>query len=74
MNAALPDANVGPALDRVLVAKLPDPGDGHVLAAALDGGCTTLLTFNLKDFPPEQLALENAGISAVHPTRSCSRC
>lgn len=67
MTAALPDANVVPAPDRVLVAKLPDPRDEHVLAAALDGGCTTLLTFNLKDFPAEQLALEDADMTAVHP-------
>lgn len=33
-----------------------DPGDRHVLAAAVHGKCAVLVTFNGKDFPPESTA------------------
>ena len=45
--------------------KLPDPGDRHVLAAAITGGCGIIITNNLKDFP--DAALEPHGISARRP-------
>lgn len=35
---------------------LPDAGDRHVLAAAIEGGADVLVTWNLKDFPPQNLA------------------
>jgi hypothetical protein len=34
---------------------LPDPGDEHVLAAAIAARCDTLVTDNLKDFPQDIL-------------------
>lgn len=44
---------------------LPDPGDRHVLAAAIVGRCDAIVTQNLKDFPPDALA--PFGIEAQHP-------
>ena len=44
---------------------LPDPGDRHVLAAAIHCGADMILTFNLKDFPDE--TLKPHGLKAVHP-------
>jgi predicted nucleic acid-binding protein len=42
-----------------------DPKDRHVLAAAIHSHAATIVTFNLKDFPPQALA--SSGVSAEHP-------
>jgi len=44
---------------------LPDPGDRHVLAAAIQAKASVIVTYNLSDFPAE--ALEPYGIRAEHP-------
>ena len=44
---------------------LPDPDDRHVLAAAIHCRASSIVTFNLKDFPASCLA--PYGIEAVHP-------
>ena len=42
-----------------------DPKDRHVLAAAVKSKANVIVTFNLKDFPPE--SLESWEIKAQHP-------
>jgi predicted nucleic acid-binding protein len=44
---------------------LPDPGDRHILAAAIKAEASAIVTFNLKDFPP--LILDQYEIEAQHP-------
>jgi hypothetical protein len=42
-----------------------DEKDRHVLAAAIIGGCSLILTFNLKHFP--ESALKDYSVEARHP-------
>lgn len=65
MNAHGRDALVTgyePIIDTIV---LPDPGDRHVLAAAIRCGADAIVTFNIKDFPAAVLAPLN--IEVIHP-------
>lgn len=44
---------------------LPDPGDVHVLAAALAGHADCIVTTNIRDFPTDVAA--PLGIEIIHP-------
>lgn len=65
MNIAVPDALVTGHEVLVDALHLPDPDDRHVLAAAIRAGAQLIVTFNLKDFPQDELA--PFGVEAVHP-------
>jgi len=55
MNSAFPDANIEGYETLITALSLPDPDDRHVLAAAIEAGAHVIVTFNLKDFPIDQL-------------------
>ncbi len=67
MNRVLPDADVSSYEHWIASLTLPDTGDRHVLAAAIEGGAGTILTFNLRHFPSDALA-------SVRPDRATPRC
>ena len=52
--------------------QLPDDGDVHVVAAAIECGATQIVTSNLKDFPDE--VLKPYGITAVDPDTFALTC
>ena len=65
MNDALPDCLVTGYEHLIGGLKLPDPGDRHVLAAAIVGGVDAIVTTNLKHFPAEALAPYS--LEPLHP-------
>jgi hypothetical protein len=65
MNAHVRDAVVTGYESLIPGLSLPDENDRHVLAAAIRCQASTIVTFNLRDFPSEALA--PWGIEAQHP-------
>lgn len=65
MDRHVPDALVSGYERLIPGITLPDPDDRHVVAAAVQTGAESIVTFNLKDFPDEALA--PFGIRAIHP-------
>lgn len=67
MKTALPDAWVEPRAAPPLVAKLPHLNDQGILSAAVQGGCSLILTFNTRHFPASELSKQPTPIQAMHP-------
>lgn len=65
MRRVLPRAEVSGYEHRIAGLVLPDAGDRHVLAAAIEASASVLLTFNLADFPPK--AMSTHGVVPRHP-------
>jgi hypothetical protein len=65
MNAHVRDCLVTSYEGLIVGLQLPDPGDRHVLAAAIRTGATVIVTFNLAHFPAKYL--DQFGIEAQHP-------
>jgi len=55
MDIALPEATVAGYEKHIQAVSLPDPNDRHVAAAAIAAGASTIVTWNLRDFPPAEL-------------------
>jgi hypothetical protein len=65
MNRAVPDATVEGYERWIEQVGLPDPQDRHVVAAAIEGGVESIVTFNVKHFPKS--VLSTYGIEAEQP-------
>ncbi len=65
MNAHVRDSLVTGFEHLIPSVELPDADDRHVVAAAIHSGASLIVTFNLKDFPPERLKPYN--LTAQHP-------
>jgi predicted nucleic acid-binding protein len=71
MNAHTRDAIVENYESLIDSLKLPDENDRHVLAAAIYAKADLIVTFNLRDFPANELA--RYGVEAVHPDNFVQR-
>jgi predicted nucleic acid-binding protein len=65
MNATIKNCLVQDYETIIQDLEIPDPGDRHVLAAAIHSRSKFIITFNLRDFPEEVLAPYD--ILAQHP-------
>lgn len=65
MNKAVADCLVSGFEPLIPSLTLPDPDDRHVLATAVRVGAQVIVTFNLADFPSEELAAFE--VEAQHP-------
>jgi len=65
MTEAIPDCLVNGYEELIEGIDLPDPDDRHVVAAAIRCGAQVIVTFNLDDFPTDQLSRYN--LEPQHP-------
>ncbi len=65
MELAIQDCLITDYEHRIEDLELPDLDDRHVLAAAIEAGASTIVTFNLQDFPENQL--RRYDIVSKHP-------
>jgi hypothetical protein len=65
MNEAVPDCLVTGYEHLIDGIKIPDPGDRHVVAAAIHSRADAIVTFNLRDFP--SAALAPLHLESIHP-------
>lgn len=71
MDEAFPDAMVFNYQPLIETLALPDPDDRHVLAAAITGKASVIVSDNLRDFPNDILAAYN--IRAMNADQFLSR-
>lgn len=72
LRAAWPQAETGHARELETRLWLPDPGDVHVLAAAIAGSADAIMTMNARDFPRDILTRE--GLHRVDPDSYLQGC
>lgn len=65
MDTSVRDCLVEDYQDLIPSLELPDPDDRHVLAAAIVANANVIVTYNLKDFPSDNL--DKYGIEPQHP-------
>lgn len=71
MKAVLPDASVDNYARHIPELSLPDANDRHVLAAAIEAGASTIVTWNVRHFPDSQM--NTYGIQACDPDSLLAR-
>ena len=71
MDEHIPDCLVTGYEILIPTLNLPDVDDRHVLAAAIHGGASLIITFNLSDFPASILGPFD--IEAIHPDEFITR-
>jgi predicted nucleic acid-binding protein len=70
MDTRILDAVVSDYEHLIASISLPDADDRHVLAAAIHGGASVIVTANVKDFPTAALApyrISGPGAGRLHP-------
>ncbi|MCY7297468.1 PIN domain-containing protein [Alteromonas sp. a30] len=65
MDKSVPDCLIEGYEPLINGLTLPDSDDRHVVAAAIKGQAESIITFNLKDFPKDEL--RQLELSTIHP-------